>query len=140
MGGIGIKGYDEDHRPQMDNAFTGAGIKLIRDPNDRYSKESPVNSSEQMIAGMKMAGMIRISARGDLGLDLYTPLTRMQRNTISDYIIEHGLTSDNIIIDTNNTGIKERNILRQIINESAKQKTDSSRSITFNILFLLSSP
>jgi len=126
VGGIGIKGYDEDHRPQMDNAFTGAGIKLIRDPNDRFSmdtKGSPVNSSEQMIAGMKMAGMIRISARGDLGLDLYTPLTRMQRNTISDYIIEHGLTSDNIIIDTNNTGIKERNILRQIINESAKQKT-----------------
>lgn len=106
VGGTGIYGYEEDHRPQIKKGLTYAGLKITGTESD----------SDLMYQAMKMSGMIRVGARGDsLNLDIVKPLTSAQKRAISDYVIENHLDRNNVTIDTNSIrGLNEENIMRQI--------------------------
>ncbi len=109
VGGKNHFGYDEDHRPQIREGLTRAGIKLTG-----QNKQGDFDGSSSMILGLEASGMVRIGARDDLSLDIYKPLTGSQRNSIQDHIIAKGLDFNDIHIDTNDTGISEQTILRSI--------------------------
>ena len=122
VGGEGIYGYDEDHRPQMRKALSYAGIKIEED-----------SDSSIMLSGMKIAGAVRVGARGDLNLDIVKPLTSYQVRSISDYAIAKGLGPENIIIDTNNIeGLDEKRILQQLGIEDPESFDDDENETVQN--------
>ena len=121
VGGIGAYGYDEDHRPQIRKGLVYAGLDIVG--KSRYGDES-ISDSEEMDYAMRMTGMARVGARGNLNLDIVKPLTNSQKSALRDYIIENSLTNDDIVIDTNHIqGLKEENVLRQIgVNEDYSEE------------------
>ncbi len=111
IGGEGVLGYDEDHRPQIRMGLRRAGIKIITDDDD-------FSGSSEMVDALMLSGMIRAGIRGDsMSLDVFHPVSREQKNAIQDEMISRKVSPIDLVIDANQKGEVVEERIRRMFDE-----------------------
>lgn len=111
IGGEGVFGYDEDHRPQIRMGLRRAGIEIVTDDED-------FSGSSEMVDALILSGMIRAGVRGDsISLDVFQPVSREQRNAIQDEMISRGISPIDLVIDANRKGDLVEERIRRMFDE-----------------------
>ena len=99
IGGVEKNGFDEDHRPQMSQALSHAGIRFTNQEGKQLT-----GGTARMQAAMNESGVIRarVSTQGNnfLNVDLPTSPSSSQVSAIKDQMIDMDISSNDLTIDT----------------------------------------
>lgn len=105
-------GGDTDHRISVSGAEAYSGIKL----EEERPEGNAWTRSDDLDKFMRISGTARITTRSGLGVDITHPLSSSQRDALEHYVIEKGLTSNDIYFDKSNRAkeISDDSLFRSI--------------------------